>query len=272
VNLFAGFLIAPTSLPPSITMPDGSVRDINNSLQTANHYLVGFEYDFSRRISLNLEGYIKDFRQLTDINRNRIYNASTRPSDAPDVLWRQFTVETGLARGIDMTLKYEAGKYYIWAVYSLGKVDRWDGVREYSPIFDRRHNANLVVAYRFGKNSTWEVNGRWSYGSGFPFTQNQGFYLGETFRDGLATDITQTNSDAVSIQYAGLNEGRLPDFHRLDLTIKRTFVFGPNSNLEVVGSVTNMYNRDNIFYIDRLSGSRVNQLPLLPSFGLIMSF
>ncbi len=272
VNLFAGFLIAPTGLPNTLTMPDGSIRDVNNSLQTANHYLVGFEYDFNDRLSANVEGYIKDFRQLTDINRNRIYTAETAPVGADPITFRPFTVETGLARGIDMTLKYEAGQYYIWAVYSLSKVDRWDGVRTYSPIFDRRHNANLVMAYRFGKNQTWEVNGRWNYGSGFPFTQNQGFYLGEPFRGGLSTDITQTNSDDVTIQFAELNQGRLPDYHRLDLTIKRSFIFGPNSTLDVVASVTNLYNRDNIFYVDRVSGSRINQLPLLPSFGMMMSF
>ena len=29
-------------------------------------------------------------------------------------------------------------------VYSIGKVTRWDGIRAYSPLFDRRHNINLV--------------------------------------------------------------------------------------------------------------------------------
>lgn len=272
VNLFAGFLIAPEDLPTTLTLENGNVRDINNSLQTANHFLFGFEYDFSNRLSANVEGYIKDFRQITDINRNRIYDRNNAPAGADPLLSREFTIETGFARGVDFTLKYEAGKYYIWAVYSLSKIDRWDGVQSYNPIFDRRHNVNLVVAYKFGRNNDWEINGRWNYGSGFPFTQNQGFYLQETFADGVNTDITQTNSSDLAIQYAGLNQGRLPDYHRLDLTLKKVFVFGPHSNLETVVSVTNAYDRQNIFYVDRISGSRVDQLPLLPSAGIIFSF
>ncbi len=272
VNLFAGFLIAPENIPSTMRMEDGTIRDINNSLQKANHYLVGFEYDLGNRMSINVEGYIKDFRQLTDINRNRIFSSTNPPANAEPIEYREFTVETGLAQGVDFTFKYEAPKYYIWAVYSLAKVDRWDGVQTFSPVFDRRNNANLVVAYRWGKNNAWEANGRWNYGSGFPFTQNQGFFLQETFADGLNTDITQTNSNEPTIQFAGLNQGRLPDFHRLDITIKRTFVFGPNSSLETIAGVTNVYNRDNIFYIDRLNGDRVNQLPFLPSLGLILSF
>jgi hypothetical protein len=272
VNLFAGFLIAPTRIPGSITTENGDVRDINNSLQKANHFLAGFEYDLGARFSANVEGYIKDFRQISEINRNRIYSPTNPPTGADPITFNEFTVETGLARGLDFTFKYEAPKYYIWAVYSLAKVDRWDGVRTYSPIFDRRHNTNLVVAYRCGKNNVWEFNGRWAYGSGFPFTQNQGFFLTESFGGGLNTDVTQTNSENVEIQYAGLNQGRLPDYHRLDITVKRTFEFGPNTSLEVIAGVTNVYDRDNIFYIDRLTGAREDQLPVLPSAGLIFSF
>ncbi len=272
VNLFAGFLIAPEAIPNTLAMQDGSVRDVNNSLQTANHYLFGFEYDFNRRLSANVEGYIKDFRQLTDINRNRIFERTSAPPGTDQIFVREYTVETGLARGVDFTLKYEARKLYLYAVYSLSKIDRWDGITEYSPIFDRRHNVNLVAAYKFGEGELWEINGRWNYGSGFPFTQNQGFYLQETFADGINTNITQTNATDPALQYAGLNRGRLPDYHRLDLTLKRTFLFSDHSSLEAVLSVTNIYDRQNIFYVDRISGDRVDQLPVLPSMGVIFSF
>jgi hypothetical protein len=154
----------------------------------------------------------------------------------------------------------------------VANVDRWDGIRSYDPVFDRNYNVNLVASYRFGKGLNWEVNGRWNYGSGFPFTQNQGFFLQENFNDGLNTDITQTNSDDAQIQYANLNEGRLPDYHRLDLTVKKTFNFSENSMLETSFSVTNTYGRENIFFVDRVSGERVNQLPVLPSLGVLYSF
>lgn len=270
VNLFYGFLIGPENLQNEFVREDGSVREVRNPLQTSWHTIAGFEYDITDRISANVEGYFKNFTQLTDINRNKIF-ASNTPNVA-DVLRNDYIVESGTARGLDLTLKYEDKKYYFWVVYSLAKVDRWDGFVNYNPIFDRRHNMNLVGSYRFGKAQRWELNARWNYGSGFPFTQNQGFYLREIFRNGMNTNITQTNAQAVEILFGPLNQGRLPDYHRFDLALKRVFRFSEFSSLETNIGVTNIYNRENIFYVDRVTGQRVNQLPILPSFGLLYSF
>lgn len=34
-------------------------------------------------------------------------------------------------------------------------------------------------------------------------------------------------------------------------------------------SLTNVYNRNNIFYVDRINRKRVDQLPILPAFAAI---
>ncbi|MCH2215396.1 MAG: TonB-dependent receptor [Flavobacteriales bacterium] len=272
VNLFYGFLVGPENLQEEITLEDGSTREVKNPLQTALHYIAGIEYDVTDKISVNLEGYFKDFTQLTNINRNKIFSSNNNDPNVPDILRNDFIVETGTAVGVDLTLGYETRRVYLWSVFSVADVDRWDGLRSYDPIFDRNYNVNLVASYRFGKGLNWEINGRWNYGSGFPFTQNQGFFLQENFFDGLSTDITQTNSDEAEIQFGELNDGRLPDYHRLDLTLKRTFKFSDTSSLEASASVTNLYDRENIFFVDRVTGERVNQLPILPSVGLLFSF
>ena len=270
VNLFYGFLVAPDVNQDSFLEQDGSVREVKNPLQTAYHIIGGFEYDLSSRLTANVEVYLKEFTQLTNINRNKIFNSDN--ADAPDILKNDFVVESGDAKGIDFNLKYETRRWYVWAVYSLAIVNRWDGVREYNPVFDRRHNANFLVSYTWGKVRDWEVNARWNFGSGFPFTQNQGFFLGETFVDDISTDITQTNGTEPTIQYAELNGGRLPTYHRLDFSVKKTFNFSEFSKLEANFSLTNVYDRPNIFYVDRVTAQRVNQLPILPSVGLIFSF
>ncbi len=270
VNLFYGFLVAPEDIQDEFVDEDGNVTEIKSPTQKAQHYIAGFEYDLTDNISINIEGYFKNFSQLTNVNRNKVFASNTQ--GVPDELKNDFIVESGTAKGIDFNLSYQTRQWYVWAVYSFAKVDRWDGFKTYSPIFDRRHNANLVVSYKLGKQLDWEVNARWNFGSGFPFTQNQGFYLQETFVDDVNTDITQTNSDDVTIQYAELNKGRLPDYHRLDLTVKKVFTFSENSSLEASVSVTNVYDRQNVFYVDRVSGERVDQLPILPSIGLLYSF
>lgn len=270
VNLFYGFIVAPEDIQNEFEDRSGKVHEVNNPLQTAYHILAGVEYDISNHINVNVEGYYKNFNRITNINRNKTFNKSD--PDAPDILKRDFIIESGVAKGVDVTVKYDDRKYYFWGVYSLSFVDRWDGVKVYNPVFDRRHNVNLLASRRFGNLLSWEVSMRWNYGSGFPFTQNQGFYLKETLPDDINTDITGTNAKSPEIQYAGLNEGRLPDYHRLDVTLKKTFNFSDYSRLEASVSVTNTYNRENIFYLDRLTGDRVNQLPILPSIGFLYTF
>jgi hypothetical protein len=42
--------------------------------------------------------------------------------------------------------------------------------------------------------------------------------------------------------------------------------------LELAVSVLNLYNRQNVFYFDRITQTRVNQLPIMPSFGAVLKF
>jgi hypothetical protein len=272
VNLFYGFLAGPENLQNDLVLPDGEVEEIRHSLQTAIHGIAGFEFDLTEKWQLNVEGYIKDFTQLTNPNRNKLFEDNGDNSEVPEVFRKDFIVETGFAHGADFVLKYEERNTYIWAVYGLGNVDRWDGFRWYDPVFDRRHNVNLVVSQGVGKDAAWELSGRWNLGSGLPFTQTQGYYQPPNVADGIGTDYIYANSPELGIQFAGLNEGRLPAYHRLDLSARREFKLGTDQTLEFSAGVTNIYSRKNVFYINRLTGERVDQLPFLPSFGLDWSF
>jgi hypothetical protein len=266
VNLFYGFLSGSANLPSKF-----NGEEVKSKLQKARHLLAGFEYDLPRHFELNVEGYIKDFYQLISVNRDKLYDDVSANADQPDVLKKDFIFETGLSRGVDLTLKYDYKRIYFWAVYSLGFNKRDDGIREYEPVFDRRHNINLVGSYTFGKNLDWEFNARWNYGSGFPFTQTQGFYSYLNFQQGLNVNYTSANG-ILGILYGDLDAGRLPYYHRLDVSIKKTFAVGKNSTLEASASVINVYDRQNIFYYDRVRGERVDQLPILPSVGASLTF
>ena len=255
VNLFSGIISSPEEIP---NQADGN--PYKNKFQKARHLIAGVEYDISRRIDFQIEGYIKDFTQLTNINRNMTSNADD-----------EFIIENGVAKGVDALLKFKSKKLYIWAVYSIGIITRNDGEKTYNPHFDRRHNMNFVTSYKFGKNDSWKADMRWNLGSGFPFTQTQGFYENLTFSEGINTDYTSTNGE-LGIEYAELNEGRLPYYHRLDASISKSIKLNKNSELDMTLSVTNAYNRENIFYFNRVKYERVNQLPLMPSFGASITF
>ncbi|NQV53535.1 MAG: TonB-dependent receptor [Flavobacteriales bacterium] len=269
VNLFNGFLSGPSNLQDEMVNADGTTKEITHSLQKANHFIVGTEIDFSRRINVNIEAYYKQFTQVTNLNRNKIFDESA--SDQPDILKKDFLVETGDAYGCDIVVNYDLTDINLYAVYSIGRVTRWDGVQTYAPVFDRRHNVNLVGSYKFGPSRLWEFDVRWNMGSGFPFTQTLGFYEKYTFQDGTDSDVVTANGD-IGIVYDDLNGGRLPFYHRLDATLKREFVLSVNSTMEANIGITNAYNRKNIFYFDRVNYERVNQLPFMPSAGVNVNF
>ena len=272
MNLFYGFLSGPDNLQDEFTTPSGSERDVAHSLQTANHVVAGFEYDLTEFLNLNVEGYFKHFTQLTNTNRQKLFPDDAAHSDVPEVLRLDYIIESGFANGVDMVLKYEKRNSYLWLVYGLGNVDRWNGERWYDPVFDRRHNLNLVASQDFGANKEWQISARWALGSGLPFTQSQGYYQSPNVNDGIYSDYMTQNAGQVSIYYADLNEGRLPSYHRLDMSVKRTFEDVMGGDLDFTAGVTNVYSRENVFYINRLTGQRKNQLPFLPSISLDWKF
>ena len=272
VNLFYGFLSGPQNLQRNLLTSSGVVREINHSLQTAEHVISGFEFDLTERLNLNVEGYFKNFSQLTNANRNKLFEDNAQNKEIPEALRKDFIVETGIAYGADVVLKYEERSSYVWLVYGYGNVDRWDGIRWYDPVFDRRHNVNLVVSQGIGRDQDWEVSARWNLGSGLPFTQTQGFYQPPSVVDGISTDYVVANNSELGIQFAPLNEGRLPAYHRLDLSVRREFKFSNGQTVDFSAGATNVYSRENVFYVNRITGDRVNQLPFLPSISLDWRF
>ncbi len=266
VNLFYGFLSGPDNLPRTF---DGA--EVTSKLQKARHAIAGAEIDLGRHLEFNVETYIKDFNQLTNINRDKIYEDIQEFADKPDFLKKDYIIERGQAYGFDFRLKYDRKRFYAWATYSWTYVDRFDGIRTYNPSFDRRHNINLVSTYTFGKDLNWELSGRWNFGSGFPFTQTQGFHPNINVDNGINTDFLSQNG-GLGIVYAEFNQGRLPTYHRLDVSVRHTYAISDRSELDFNFSISNMYNRQNIFYFDRVRFSRVNQLPILPSLGVTLSF
>ena len=274
VNLFYGFLSGIDNMPKTF-----NGEAITSYLQKANHYILGAEFDLSNNITVNVEGYWKDFVQLTNINRNKIYAETEQNLDVPDLLKKDFVKETGDAYGCDISLKFENQHWYLWAVYALGfvtreyekAVDNDVVLEQYAPHFDRRHNINLILTYTAGSKRQWEFSGRWNFGSGFPFTQVQGFYEYYSFQDGINFDYTSTNGE-LGVLYGELNEGRLPTYHRFDIDVKRKFFFTENIMLEADLGVTNVYNRNNVFYVNLITSDVARQLPILPTFGLTFSF
>ncbi|MDY0279417.1 MAG: carboxypeptidase-like regulatory domain-containing protein [Salinivirgaceae bacterium] len=276
VNLFSGFLSAPEN---ELFYQD---KPIKSNLQKSKHIVAGFEFDFTNYFTANVEAYYKGFDQLIGINRLARYPNDLQHVDNvlyPNLLKNALIVEDGNAYGLDFLFKYNKDQVYLWFVYSMGFVNRtaefidleFEQYEQTFPThFDRRHTINLVASYTFGKGLLWEVSGRWNFGSGFPFTPNQGFYESITFPN-IYEDYT-TSQGYLQVLYGETNSKRLPTYHRFDINLKHTIHLGNKSELVFDVGATNAYNRDNVFYVHRIRNKTVNQLPIMPSIGMSITF
>ncbi|MCS7298231.1 MAG: TonB-dependent receptor [Bacteroidia bacterium] len=259
VILFQGFLTAPEL---------AANQQLSHPLQEAYHVSAGTEYQLGNML-VSAEGWYKRFTQLTIINRERLF-----PEDPP------FLTEVGYAQGLDLSLRYQSRHWSVYATYSYQYNRRNDFRIEYFPLWDRRHTANLVSTYRWGgwlrtsrlSEMRRELSLRWTLGSGLPFTQTLGFFEKLLFFQGSQSPYVTAQGQLALLLSPAYNAARLPPYHRLDITFKQRWRL--DSDFIIEGNITllNLYNRPNLFYIDRISARRYNQLPFLPSIGITGSW
>lgn len=259
VSLFNGFMSSPVDNNLLANTMLGTGDTMKGRLQKSQHIVLGLEYDPTQHITMNIEGYYKNFSQLITANRYKMMD------DDNEFIW-----EKGRAYGGDISVKYDNNGFYVWFVYSLGWVKRTDGIIEYNPHFDRRHNINLLVSYAFGKRKSWQVDARWNFGTGFPFTQTKAYYPDYT-PTGINDDYISTNED-ITFLLSDYNQARLPNYHRLDLSAKKKFFLGERQTIELSISFSNVYNYKNIFYVNRTTNEMIYQLPFLYYFGMVWRF
>ncbi len=255
-QLFVGFL----NLPEGTLLWQG--QPIKTNLQSSFHAIAGVEWEPVQNLDVNVETFYKKFFRLFSVNRYKMF-----PTD-PD-----YIVEDGYATGFDIMLSYRVNRLWAQASYVFTYVIRNDGIREYFPWFDRRHYANLLVSYEAGKAKQWMFSARWMFGSGLPYTPTAGFYPQYDFPGGITDDYVTGNFDVgIILDDKNYNKYRLPPYHRLDLHAEYRFFLSHRSTLISYFSLFNAYNRRNVFYVNRVTGDIVYQLPLIPIVGLKLKF
>lgn len=266
VNFFTGFLMDPLGIAN-----DTGPKKLPHRLQTSLQGILGVEWDPTNYLMVNIEGFYKYFPQLISLNSNKIFDGDLDHWDIPKVFYKDFITETGNAWGIESLIQYEKKRVFLWLSYSFSVSNRFDGLRFFNPHYDRRHNLNLVGSYVFGPNLNWKILTRWNFGSGFPFTPTNALYEKLRLSNTSSWDIL-TENGLIGINFGEYNSARLPSYHRLDLTLKYIHHFSKEHSLEAIISITNVYDRKNLFYFSREDYKRINQLPLLPSGGIIWRF
>lgn len=160
---------------------------------------------------------------------------------------------TGQARtrGLELSLKRRAGRYYGYAAYSLAWAERKDdptrfsGWRPYQ--LDQRHHLTLIGSISFTK---WRLGGRMSLVSGNPYSPVTG---------------VDENGEAMVREWGG----RLPVFFALDVRADRAWKRNWGEVI-LYFDIQNATNRSNIEGRE-LDGNRqtdIHGLPILPFIGV----
>ncbi len=217
---------------------------------SAIHYTIGMKTDFTQNLSLDIQGYYKTLHNIPILNEDKF------TSSDPDLLPgsnESYGWEFQLIYALDI-IKFTSSYTLSWSYNTL---NNW----VYYPSYDVRDALNLILNADLGKN--WETTLVWVYNSGLPFTQNMGYYNKFYFSD-LYSYGSILNGYVPYAILADINLGRLPDYHRLDISVSKSFtVWNYRWSLDL--SIINVYNRKNIFYYNRETGQRVNMLPFLPT-------
>jgi outer membrane receptor protein involved in Fe transport len=226
--------------------------------QKADHYILGIDGDLFEHLRFSSQVYYKKYSNLLGYNLDKI--------DASDP---DFSSGTGVAYGFENMIKLQIERFYLWASYALSKAEKTINGITYAPLYDKRHSVNLLGGYSFQKDLTVSFN--WEFSTGSPFTQIVGYMDREKYEDifNNGNVISEGNPFAI---FGEKNKARLPSYHRLDLTISKTFYISNLSKLNVDFSVINLYDVKNIFYYNRESGERINMLPFMPSVTIGVEF
>ncbi len=234
ISLFEPWVISPRYLP----------------VASAIHYTIGIKADFSSALSFDVQGYYKVLHNIPTINDNKVLE------NDPDLL-----PASGESYGWEFLLNYNNDPVSLTASYSLGWAYKHLNGWTYYPRYDTRDQVNFIGVLNLGAG--WQFSAMWIFNTGRPFTQSLGYYDKLYFDDLYSAGSLLESYRPFSI-LADKNLGRLPQYHRLDISLSKSFVFSW-IKFDLDASIINVYDRKNIFYFDRNTGRRINMLPILPT-------
>lgn len=215
-------------VPFNTWQPSSPYLNSQNADQVAGGVFKNYkdnEYEFS------VEAYYKwmyDIPVIAD-NANIFFNydlaTEFRPGDATSYGLEFYLLKTkGPLQG---SLSYTYSK----TEYDVPDINQ---NKPYPANYDRRNSINLAAVYELNEKLTFGLN--WVYGTGRPLTIPTGKYSFDGY-----------NADLI----AERNGYRMPDFHRMDLSLTLTPLKNKNRKWQSswVFAIYNVYNRKNPFTI-----------------------
>ena len=198
--------------------------------EISDQYSIGYVNTFNQNMfEMSTELYYKNLQNQLDYVDGAEVNTLADVESA-------LLYGVGRAYGFEWLLKKKEGLFTGWVSYTLSKTERKiNGINQnnwYNAKQDRTHDIAVVGIYTI--NSKWSVSGVFVYNTGDAVTFPTGKYAyqGQTL-----------------YQYASRNANRMPDNHRLDISVtydkKRKKKIQESWNF----SLYNVYGRENAYRI-----------------------
>jgi hypothetical protein len=206
--------------------------------QIADQVALGYFRNFrDNAYEASIETYYKAFQNQVDYK------------DGADLLLNRYLEADllsgiGRAYGVELQVKKNKGRLTGWASYAYSRTERQvvgqfaeetiNNGEWYAANFDQPHRVTAFVSYELSPK--WTISANFTYQTGRPITLPNTRYV----VDGIAV-----------IDYSGRNNGRIPDYHRLDLSAEYTPRRNPNRRFYGSWnfSIYNAYGRRNPFSV-----------------------
>ena len=244
--------------------PMGQVIDSvwgNPDLPATNaaHYVLGYEWQITDLISLDLQGYIN--RQW-NIPRMANYSDLKNAESAEDIKM-YYSDEKGRSRGIEILLRHNQNeKFFGWIAYTLSlserKTPNSDDWYVYS--YDQTHNLQLLASYKLPR--LWEIGGRFRYTTGNPRNTI------------VSTEYDLTYNGVWS--FSERRNERMDPFIQFDFRVEKKWLFKKTA-LTAYWDIQNLSyfiykSPEMTFYDDFYMEKQVISMPIIPSFGVRYDF
>lgn len=198
----------------------------------ANQVGLGYFRNFKQNMfETSAEVYYKDMKNVIDyIDGAELFLREN--------LETELLRGTGYAYGLELYAKKQEGRLTGWLSYTLAKsMRKIPGInsgKAYPSSYDRTHNVSLVTNYDLNKR--WNLSASWIFATGSPTSYP------------IAKYDVQGNP---MYYYADRNSNRIPDYHRLDVSL--TYDFKKNVQRKVKQSINfsiyNLYARRNAYSV-----------------------
>ena len=180
----------------------------------ADQYVLGYQKSF-KNYDFNLEYYYNDKSNIANFSRLHHYPNYLFPADA--YTSGLLMIGNEKSQGIEMLMMKTGGKIHGWMSYNYGtskwRFDELNDNKSFSTDNNRTHDFKTVAMTNLGP---WQLTFSWLYFSGRAFTENNNL---EIYED-------EDGNVALEAKPGTHNASKLPDAHRLDVSIVRISTWG----------------------------------------------